>query len=96
LRYWNRGIEVVLLLDRHWSFSESPLLELLLLESEWSHITGVLLVEWSRITGLVVVYGTVGFGISLVDPCWSDSSICGVGIRSIFLGIIAEVSVFGL
>ncbi|CAG8819152.1 14337_t:CDS:1, partial [Dentiscutata erythropus] len=45
---------------------------------------------------LVVVYGTVGSGISLVDPCWSDSSICGVGIRGIFLGIIAEVSVFGL
>ncbi|CAG8820375.1 2318_t:CDS:2, partial [Dentiscutata erythropus] len=91
LRYWNCGVEVVSFLDRRWSLSESPLLEPLLLELEWSHVTGVLLVEWSRVTGvllvewnritrvvLVVVYGTVGSGISLVDPCWSDSSICGV------------------
>ncbi|CAG8815010.1 7999_t:CDS:2, partial [Dentiscutata erythropus] len=94
LRYWNRGVEVVSFLDRRWSLSELPLLEPLLLESEWSHVTRVLLVEWSRITEvllvewsrvtrvvvskiksrllflavLVVVYGTVGSGISLVDP----------------------------
>ncbi|CAG8805494.1 27328_t:CDS:2, partial [Dentiscutata erythropus] len=122
LRYWNRGVEVVSFLDRRWSLSESPLLEPLLLESECSYVTEVLLVEWNRVTGvllvewshvtrvvvskiksrllflaiLVIVYGTVGSGILLVDPCWSDSSICSVGIRSIFLSIIAEVSVFGL
>ncbi|CAG8809356.1 11080_t:CDS:2, partial [Dentiscutata erythropus] len=41
----------------------------------WSAVSGMESHYWST---LVVVYGTVGSGISLVDPCWSDLSICGV------------------
>ncbi|CAG8655421.1 7814_t:CDS:10, partial [Dentiscutata erythropus] len=94
LRYWNRGVEVVPFLDRlEWSrVTGVPLVE-------WSRVTGVPLVDWSHITRvvvsgnksrllfsavLVVVHGTVVSGVSLVDLCWSDSSICGVGIRDIF------------
>ncbi|CAG8815582.1 20680_t:CDS:2, partial [Dentiscutata erythropus] len=62
LRYWNRGIEVVSFLDHRWSLSKSSLLEPLLLESEWSHVTGVLLVEWSRVTGVLIAVTRVVTG----------------------------------
>ncbi|RIB26754.1 hypothetical protein C2G38_2162489 [Gigaspora rosea] len=53
-------------------------------------VTGVPLVEWSHvikvaisgISRLVVVYRAIVSGISLVDLCWLDSSINGVGNNS--------------
>ncbi|CAG8807421.1 609_t:CDS:2, partial [Dentiscutata erythropus] len=96
LCYWNHSVEVVLFLDRRWSLSELPLLEPLLLESEWSHVTGVLLVEWSHVTGVLLVKWSRVTRVVVSKIKSRLLFLAIVASRRLWNRIIAEVSVFGL